>query len=370
MISSNRNEYVPDQVSPPGETLMEVLEDRGLTQSDLADRMGRPKKTINEVVKAKASITAETALQLERVLGISASFWNSLEANYRAYLAQERDREILKSQVEWLKLFPISQLVKNGWIEKGNTKIEMVEQLLSFFGVASKDQWNSVYAEPQAAFRRSTNFSMDSAALACWLRMGSIEASSQTCNEYDQGKFRKALQEAKSLTAAPFEESLPKVKELCASAGVSVAFVRRLPRLPISGATMWHSPSRAIIQLSFRYKTDDQFWFTFFHEAGHILLHGKRMVFIEGDAHEGQEEHEANKFAADLLISPNEYRRLAQSKRFSKDSINHFAATIGVSPGIVVGRLQHDGLLPQSHCNDLKKKIDLGALASIVSNHS
>ena len=77
---------------------------------------------------------------------------------------------------------------------------------------------------------------------------------------------------------------------LCAHAGVAVVFVQELPNTGISGSTQWLTPTKALVQLSLRYKTDDQLWFTFFHEAGHILAHGKRQVFLETDQKDREEE--------------------------------------------------------------------------------
>lgn len=91
------NQYVPDEVSPPGETLSEVLAEHGITQADLAERTGRPRKTIDEIIKGKAAITPETAIQLERVLGVPATFWNRRERQYREHLAKRE--EILRHAI-------------------------------------------------------------------------------------------------------------------------------------------------------------------------------------------------------------------------------------------------------------------------------
>ena len=368
MISAPiHNEYSPDLVSHPVATLQEVLEDRGITQADLAERMGRPKKTINELVMGKAAFTPETALQLERVLGVPASFWNNLETNYRAHLAAERDRTELEAHGQWLQSLPLTQMINLGWIKRFSERTTQVQELLQFFGVASKEQWTKVYAEPQAAFRRSAKFETDAKSLACWLRKGAIEAQRLSCAEYDRTRFRSALSDARRLSREPIGSAIPTLVQLFAQSGVALVLVPQLKKLPVSGATQWVSTSCALIQLSFRYKTDDHFWFTLFHEAGHILLHGKRLVFLEGDSHDGDEEHEANKFAADMLIPATAYRKLRVAKRFSKPNLEHFAQQIGIAPGIVVGRLQHDGALPHTHCNDLKESYDWEALVDSLS---
>ena len=88
--------YEPDFVTPPGVILEEKLEELGMSQAELAERIGRTKKTVNEIIKAKAPLLPETAIQLERVLGIPARFWTNAEANYRQWVArQEEARRIV-----------------------------------------------------------------------------------------------------------------------------------------------------------------------------------------------------------------------------------------------------------------------------------
>ena len=145
---------------------------------------------------------------------------------------------------------------------------------------------------------------------------------------------------------------------LCAKSGVAVIFTPELPKTRISGATRWLNANKALIQLSLRYKTDDHLWFTFFHEAGHILLHGKKDVFIESDGDTDTKEVEANRFAANFLIPPAEFKRISMSANISKKAIVSFAKEIGISPGIVVGRLQHEGILKRSYRNELKKSFE------------
>ncbi len=113
-----------------------------------------------------------------------------------------------------------------------------------------------------------------------------------------------------------------------------------------------------MIQLSYRYKTEDQLWFTFYHEAGHIVLHGKQAVFLEGDVADTSKEVAANRFAADTLVAASLWTKFVQAGKYqSKAAIEAFAHEVGVAAGIVVGRLQHEGLLAHSHCNDLKRKL-------------
>jgi addiction module HigA family antidote len=354
-----RNQYVPDSVSAPGETLEEVLVERGMSQAELAERTGRPKKTVNEIVKGKAAITPETALQFERVLGIPAGFWNAREQNYRESLARAKEALEFEKQTDWLDQVPYRAMVKLGWIPEHREKVRQLEDVLRFFAVASPSSWHGIWGVESPAFRRSSAFESKPGALAAWLRKGELEMSHQEPAEYDADAFKRALDQVRSLTRQLPSDFASIVTMECNKAGVGVAFVPELPGTRVWGATRWLTATRALIQLSLRYKTDDHLWFTFFHEAGHILLHGRRDVFLEGDEREQTaKESEADGFAQEWLIPEAKYRVFRRLGAFTCAAIGRFAFELGIAPGIVVGRLQHDGYLERTRCNDLKKKVD------------
>jgi HTH-type transcriptional regulator / antitoxin HigA len=350
--------YEPDVVSPPGETLEEMLEDRHMTQKDLAQRMGRPLKTINEIIKGKAAITADTALQLERVLGAPASFWSQREAHYREYCSRVAEQERLAGFQDWVERLPLSWMRRHCGLSRTRDRTNSVKEALDFFGIASPAQWETVYAEPQAAFRCNRPGPVVATKLSPWIRKGELEAGRIVCAPFDADRFKEVLKQIRGLTREPPTVFQPKLERLCASAGVVVAFVPAVPGTDISGLTRWLSPTKALIQLSLFGKFNDRLWFTFFHEAGHILLHRKKLVFLEGAKGNGPMEQEADRFAANLLIPPRNHDELQLLPR-SEKAIRVFADRIGIHPGIVVGRMQHEDLLPQSHLNKLKDRFEL-----------
>lgn len=339
--------FTPNYAVPPGESLVELLDAVGLSQADLAERTGRPKKTINEIAKGKAAITPETALQLERVLGLPSSYWNTLEQNYRAALARTEERQRLSQHIGWLSNFPISEMVKRSWINARSDKVELVEELLKFFGVASPEAWNEVWTRGKeaTAFRKSsTHNSAELSLTATWLRKGELSGREVKCEPFDATRFKAVLAEIRELTSHDdIDASIKSMIAACATAGVAVVLVPEFPKLGICGATRWLSSDKALIQLSLHYKRADQLWFSFFHEAGHILLHGKKDIFVEQKkAAENLQEIEANDFASDFLIPPEHYRKFLTQKDFSLSAISNFAKSLNIAPGIVVGRLQHD----------------------------
>ncbi len=360
MAKRVQNEYQPDYVSSPGETLLETLETIGMSQVELAKRMGRPVKTINEIIQRKAAITAETALQLEQVLHIPASFWLKREQHYRESLARLNEEQHLNSWVEWLKELPIRIMMRRGWIPACTNESQQVLEALKFFGVASPDAWRAIWESKIIAYRKSTAFKSNFGYIATWLRQGELKAQELECAPYNAEAFHDILIRIRALTIEQVDFFQEELVRLCAKAGVAVVFVQELPNTGICGSTQWLTPTKALVQLSLRYKTDDQLWFTFFHEAGHILKHGKRQVFLEtGQKNKEADEDEANTFASNILINHTQWRQfIAQDSYRTKVGIQEFARKVGIAPGIVVGRLQHEKLLPFGYCNDLKRHLE------------
>ncbi len=331
-----------------------------MTQAELARRTARPVKTVNEIVQGKAAITPETALQFERVLSVPASEWLQREANYREARARAEARARLAQHKDWLRQFPLRELEKLGLIARGHDNVETVESLLQFLGVASPEVWEDQWARPQVSFRRSKSAELKAAAISSWLRIGEMAARELHCEPFDAGMFRDQLAEIRHLVREPVERFHQPLVDLSASAGVAVVFVPEIGGIQVFGATRWLTPDKAVIQLSGRYKSDDQFWFTFFHDAGHILLHGKRAAFVDLTNAEGaDDEAEADAFARDFLVPENELHRHMGVGMPTTLEIVDIAAAIGISPGVLVGRLQRDGRLPWSRMNELKRRIEL-----------
>jgi len=203
------------------------------------------------------------------------------------------------------------------------------------------------------AYRQSQRFEPCAEAVSAWLRQGEIEAQRIDCSPFDKKLFQKLLDETRVLTRTEPEEFQPNIIELCASAGVAVVFIPDLPKTGVCGATRWLG-GKAVIQLSLRYRSNDHLWFTFFHEAGHIIKHGRKDIFLEGNGMSGEKEEEANAFARDKLIPAAIYKQFLQHSSHTLAEIESFADDIGIAPGIVVGRLQHEGLIPRNRGNKLK----------------
>jgi HTH-type transcriptional regulator/antitoxin HigA len=353
MTREDELRYEPSQATPAGASLRATLTKLGMTQADLAARTGLSLKHINQVVQGVAPLTHETALLLEKVTGVPARIWNALEANYRDRLARTEDQRKLENDARWLREIPVKELVNRGYLPKVTDRGAILTEVCRFFGVANKEAWERVWRSPLAAFRKSPSIESEAGAVAAWLRIGEVEAASIDCAPFDARKFRESLQEIRALTTADPEEFEPQLKKLCASAGVAVLFVPEISGTRSWGATRWLTPTKALIQLSLRYKSDDHLWFSFFHEAAHLLLHSKKETFISTDRFSDNAEKEADSFAAAYLV-PRHYE--SRLRELSLGDVRDFAAEIGIAPGVVVGRLQKDGFLGWNEGNTLKRR--------------
>lgn len=352
----------PDIAIPPGELLAETLESVGMTQAELARRTARPVQAINEIVHGTKEITPETALQLERVLGVPAHVWVRLEADYRCNVARLQDLKGLKDEVPLAEAYPYREMARHGWVADVRDRTEQVGELLKFFRVSSLRQLET--RELEVAWRRSAKVVISKAALLAWLCQGEREAERlKVAEAFDKDLLRSKLPLFRSLTTRPASSFGPAMRQHLAECGVALAFVPHLPGTGVHGATQWHS-SRVVMQLSVRFKWNDIFWFSFFHELGHLLLHPRRGVFVNPESGDkSSDEKEADRFAADTLIPPSEFTAKCAhlGATTSAAAIIACAKEIGIARGILVGRLQYENLLPRSHLNHLKERFALAS---------
>jgi HTH-type transcriptional regulator / antitoxin HigA len=356
-------EIAKSLISPPGDTIQEHIDFIGMSQAELAERMGRPKEKINDIIKGREPITTATAFQLDKVLGIPASFWLNRENTYRRELYELQQQEEFESQKDWLAAFPVNEMRKLGWLPNTREKHILVDSLLKFFGIASTEEWEAIYAaeEVSVSFRVSLAHTQSPHAISAWLRMGELQAKDLKIEPFDKRKFKESLSDIKELAFLMPRDFAAQLQNICAQCGVAVVYTPKLPSAPISGATRWFH-NKPIIQLSGRFKTNDHFWFTFFHEAAHIILHGKKDVFLEnvtGTPIDQQKEEEANAFAAKILLNEGQLKEIINAAPLTIDLINAFAGKFKTPAGVIIGRLQHLELIPYSMGNHLREKINL-----------
>ncbi len=346
----------------PGETLVELLEEKGMTQLELAERMGRPPKTINEIIKGKASITPETAIQLEGVFSVPASFWMNLESNYQVTLARFNFVKKLEKEYKIVEKYPYKEMVKLGWINPCKEIKEVVKCMLNFFGVVSLENVveKNIFADVQYRISSKKNHSKE--AVTTWLRKGVLEAQKINTSDFDEKKLEDGIPVIKSLMFNQPDEFMPKLTKILADCGVALVVLKNLKNVPVNGVTRWISPKKALIQMSIRYKYADIFWFSLFHEIGHLLLHRKKGIYVdrENENMNKEQEREANKFASEILIPEIEYKNFVAKFKMLRDVniLKLFAKKNSITDGVIVGRLQNDEIIGRHQLNSLRNKYE------------
>ncbi len=348
-------------LSPPGDTILETIEFIKMSQAELADRLGKTPSKVHDLITGKEPVTYNTALQLEKVLGIDAGFWMNREMNYRTKLARIEQDETMQQSTTWLAQQPVNELKKCGYITTDKKEPSLVAEALAFYGVASVDRWQSRYINEfaSASYRKSTVHEATLGSMAAWLRIGEVEMQKMQLGVYDKDAFKNVLEQIKTLIATHPDNFAEQLQQQCATAGVAVVFTMCLPKAPVNGAARWFR-SNPLIQLTDRFKTNDHFWFTFYHEAAHILLHNKKDMFLEdfeGYEPDEDKEAEADRFASRNLLPSNFNDDLPF--RIIEADITELATKYETHPGIIVGRLQHLGLIKHSFGNKYKTKVEL-----------
>jgi Zn-dependent peptidase ImmA (M78 family)/plasmid maintenance system antidote protein VapI len=355
----NARSFEPDWLSAPGGTILDVIEERDMSPKDLASLLGLSVERTERLIAGKETITRGVAALLSERLGGSEKFWLSREKNYRDEIARLQSSGDVSASKAWLDELPLKDMQKFGWINAGTRTEDAVAACLTYFNVANVKEWRAEYSQFSnlVSFRTSPTYKSEPGSVIAWLRYGELKSAAIACNAWNPDRFARSLIEMRRLTRRKAPSTfIPELRRICAENGVALVIARGPSGCKASGATRFLNSKKAMILLSFRYLTDDQFWFTFFHEAGHLLMHGQKALFLEdGSDVSLKEEHEANLFAQNILIPP-EVRAEFLSLKPSKDSIIKFSVKIGIARGIIVGQLQHQGKLEPSQLNFLKRR--------------
>jgi len=353
-------DFAPMWAVPPGRTISDLMKSKGIPSARLAGLVDMTEAAFDSLLSGNCTLTAHVATRLEAELGATVSFWMRREEQYRAQLEQmangvDPENDDYKS---WLKSLPIKEMESQGWVTPTRDKKEKLQNFLKFFDVPNLDAWYKTYVDLKAAaaFRTTDAYLENAPATAAWLRQGELEAERSECRDWNPEAFKAQLTKIRRLTQVTEpSEFLPELRSLCAEAGVAVVIAKAPKGCRASGATFFASPNKAVLLLSFRYLSDDQFWFSFFHEAAHLILHwdADLLILETSDSPSSPREEEANQFASEQLI-PRELQAQLRDASKSLKGIMRLARDAGVSYGIVVGQMQFRGLVRRDHYNRLK----------------
>ena len=339
--------------TPPGATIKEQLSDRGMSQKEFAARMDMSEKHISKLINGDVQLTPETAVRLEMVLGVPAKFWNNLEAIYREKIIKAEAENAMDEDTEIAKQFPYSEMAKFGWVPETREAKEKVIHLRKYFEVVELSLLGNEQIT-RIACRRLAITEKSDLALMAWAQEAKIKARDiQTVPINIKGLIA-AMPELRQMTVLKPKEFCPKIKKCLADCGVALVFLPHLKGSFLQGATFLDG-NKIVVGLTARGKDADKFWFSLFHELAHIVL-----------GHVGQpngtsedDEKAADQWSGDTLIVAEDFEQFRRESNFSEKNVVRFAKEQGIAPGIVVGRMQMEGIIKYSMLNNLKEKYEI-----------
>lgn len=341
--------------TPPGATIKEQLSDRGITQKEFAARMDMSEKHISRLINGEVHLTPDVAERLEYVLGIPASFWNKLESIYREKLAKAKDENKMYEDISFSKKIPYKEMSKFGWVPKTSNLKERVVNLRKFFEVARLTSVTNKRIT-RIAWRKLGSSKKSDYALMAWAQQAKIEARKMEVSPINlQGLFEE-IPQLREMTRQEPEKFCPALVDLMARHGIALVFLPHLGGSFLHGATFYDG-GKIVMGLTVRGAYADRFWFSLFHELGHIH-YGQ---IGKDDALTSEDEEKADLFARDRLISLVDYQTFVQNGDFSSRALSSAADHMGIDVGILVERLQKENIIPYSKGNQLKKKYSLSA---------
>lgn len=364
---SQINQYTPDVVFHPAATLNEKLEEMGMSRKEFALRTGKPEKTIIAVLKEESSVTPEMAILFEKVTQIPARFWIDKQARYNEYNARVKHIDVIGEAEQWAHEFPYAEMAKLNWVPPARNAKDKAVILMNYFGVASHNAWGKLYLESELKVAAYTSLkqSHQPHAISAWLRQGEIQARQIEVSEFDVKKLKSTIPAMRKLMVEQPADFFRQLQSFCLQAGVVLLYTPKLPKVPLSGSTRWLN-NTPLIQLTARYNRNDSFWFTFFHELGHIILHGKKFISLENvdfAAADPTKEEEAHRFAVAYTFTIEQEKELLQNKPITEQDIIDYAEKFDTHPAMIIGRLQHDGIIPYSVGRQFLEPVDLNSVS-------
>ena len=348
-----------DLIIHPGETIADILEERGLTQSELAARTGMTPAFISNVISGKKNISANFAMSLEYALGVPKSFWLNLQANYDAELLEYNEEHTITSEEREIrkKLSEIIKYLRDSLkIPEKQSINDNILSLRSFFQVSNLCNLKDII--PSGAFRLATSTTIDPYVLGAWLRICQMREKSVYENEFSIEKVDSLISELKAVMTNSGCNLQTELANVMMRYGIDFSVVHNFRGAPVHGYICQKSENRYQMALTIRGSYADRFWFSLFHELGHIVNGdvSKTQKFIDiSESEQTTREIEADKFATNALIDSSDYIEFLCSEDYhSINAIRKFAKAQNVMPYIVIGRLQKEGKIPYSWFSDYK----------------
>lgn len=356
---SNYIEYNDKIAFHPGYYIKELVEESGLTQADFAKRLDTTPKNLCKLINGEQSLSIDIAMKLARMQGSSVNYWLNIQSSYDAMVAQFKSEEELINEREIFKKLDYKYFRDNfGLPDIPRLIDEQIKQVREFLNVATL----SVLTKRNMAvsFRSCTGDITEANTVKAniMVQIATNKALAIEAPKFNKKKFEKAVNYALTLTQN-HQEFYQLIKEAFLDAGVILIVLPNMPGSKTNGATK-KIGENVMLMVNDRRQYADTFWFTLFHEIGHIMNDDYGISFEE---EEGDQEEAADRYARDMLIPPNDYQCFKAENKYSIKAIRAFASKINRDPGIVVGRLQKEKAIGFEDLNSLRYQYKINIMA-------
>ncbi|MCR5623960.1 MAG: helix-turn-helix domain-containing protein [Lachnospiraceae bacterium] len=339
--------------TPPGATIKEQLKDRCMSQKEFAARMDMSEKHISKLINGDVALTPETAVRLEMVLGVPAKFWNNLEAIYREKIIKVEAENTMDADIVISKQFPYVEMVKYGWVPKSKGAKERVVYLRKYFEVVALSLLNNERITKIACRKLDITEKSDLAVIAL-AQEAKIRARNVNTLTINVKGLISALPEIRKLTLLKSEDFCAKIKKYLAEYGIALIFLPDLKGTRVQGVTFMDG-NKVVVGIAVKENDSDKIWFSLLHELAHIVLGH----IDQPDGTSIEDEKAADEWSDDVLITAEDFEKFRNEHDYSEKSVLNFADEQGVAPGIVVGRMQSEGMISHNKLNNLKEKYDI-----------
>lgn len=358
---SNVIEYNEIIAFHPGYYIADIIDDMGISQAEFATRMGTTGKTLSKLINGQINLSKDLAQKLAIMLGTGIELWLNLQKTYDTKVIEIDQARALNEQSEIMEMIDYSFFVKIADLPATRVLSEKIANLCRYFMISDL----RILTQPDFLVNFRSGVAITQAKnminSRAWIQTAMNFAKTIETNSFDAEKLKQYLPEIRQMTLQNPCDFMPRLRSIFSECGVAFVLLPHLKNSGINGAVKWYGPDKVVLAINNRRAYADTFWFSLFHEIKHILQQKTKTVFISStydDIHEidCQLEIEADQFAQNYLIPPKEYKRFAPTKYTSDAEIVAFAKKIGVHPGVIAGRLQHDGIIAQNRCSKLKQK--------------
>lgn len=345
----------------PGYYLKEIIDEMGITQDEFAKRLVTTGKNLSDLLNGNTKLSNEIALNLSIMLGTSVDLWLNMQKTYNEKIIEIERRKVEDKEAECVQMIDYSYFVKLEAVPSVRTATKKAEELLKYFRISSFDVFKR--SDFLVNFRMAST-SMDEKNLInsnAWVQTALNIGKEIQTEAFNSKKLKDSLPKIRKMTLHDPEFFLPKLHDLLASCGIALVILPHLKNSGVNGAVKWVSKEKVILAINNRRKYADTFWFSLFHEIGHVFQKKIKMLIISGNIEDMDEankelEDKADNFAQNILLPKEKYIGFIAKHDFSEEAVKKFAKDIDIHPGIVAGRLQKEGYVRFDQLNRLKEQ--------------